>query len=133
MASAMPRRPGVSGVRVRILAARHQRSRVLLMSSRRIPVSPLDRRQALRHLGMGLGAIAAGGCLPEVGRCVEPKATPADAEPGSARALLGSVEAMVVLMFENRSFDHILGHLRNDPDYPAAARLDGLTGQEFNL
>ena len=35
---------------------------------------------------------------------------------------------LVVLMMENRSFDHALGFLRS-PDYP----INGLTGTEFNL
>jgi phospholipase C len=33
-------------------------------------------------------------------------------------------------MLENRSFDNFLGGLRMDKDYPAAAALDGLTGNE---
>ena len=37
------------------------------------------------------------------------------------------IEHLVVLMLENRSFDHMLGFLRT-PDYP----IDGLTGTESN-
>lgn len=38
------------------------------------------------------------------------------------------IEHVVVLMLENRSFDHLLGWL-----YPERAAFDGLTGQEFNI
>src|SRR5436190_846948 len=38
-----------------------------------------------------------------------------------------SIENVVVLMLENRSFDHMLGFLRS-PSYPIA----GLTGSEWN-
>ena len=40
---------------------------------------------------------------------------------------LGSIDHFVVLMLENRSFDHLLGWLRRDD-----ARIDGLTGTETN-
>ena len=34
---------------------------------------------------------------------------------------------IIVVMFENRSFDHLLGHLaKTDP------RIDGLTGSQYN-
>jgi phospholipase C len=46
--------------------------------------------------------------------------------------LLGSVDTIVVLMMENRSFDHYLGRLRGDGAYPAAAQVDGLRGEESN-
>jgi phospholipase C len=38
-----------------------------------------------------------------------------------------TIQHVVVLMLENRSFDHMLGFLRS-PDYP----IDGLTGNEWN-
>src|SRR5437764_12010607 len=41
---------------------------------------------------------------------------------------LDALEHVVVVALENRSFDHLVGCLRQ-PDYP----LDGLTGDEFNL
>src|ERR1700746_1676509 len=40
----------------------------------------------------------------------------------------GTIKHLVVLMLENRSFDHMFGFLKSD-DYP----IDGLTGQESNL
>ena len=39
----------------------------------------------------------------------------------------GQIEHLVVLMMENRSFDHLLGFLKSD-DYP----IEGLTGKESN-
>ena len=46
-----------------------------------------------------------------------------------ALAALQKVKHIVVLMMENRSFDHMLGYLKNDgmPD------VNGLNGDEFNL
>lgn len=43
-------------------------------------------------------------------------------------AALAEIEHVVVLAFENRSFDHMLGYLRG-PEYA----IEGLTGEEFNL
>jgi phospholipase C len=40
----------------------------------------------------------------------------------------GAIKHLVVLMLENRSFDHMFGFLKSD-DYP----IDGLNGDEFNL
>lgn len=42
---------------------------------------------------------------------------------------LGKIDHIVVLMMENRSFDHLLGYLRLDGVLPG---VDGLTGQESN-
>jgi phospholipase C len=41
---------------------------------------------------------------------------------------LKQIKHIVVLMMENRSFDHMLGYLRND----GMASVDGLTGEESN-
>src|SRR5688500_10344499 len=41
--------------------------------------------------------------------------------------MANKIEHLVVLMLENRSFDHMLGFLRS-PDWP----VDGLTGAETN-
>ena len=49
--------------------------------------------------------------------------------PGSS-ALLANIETIVVVMMENRSFDHHLGALSTDRGYPGAAGLDGLRGSE---
>jgi len=83
------------------------------------------RRQALKA-GLGLGALAGGpGCGAPPNRCAPAPAL----APG---ALLAAVDTIVVVMMENRSFDHMLGGLALDPTYPAAARIDGLTGREAN-
>jgi hypothetical protein len=47
---------------------------------------------------------------------------------------LASIEHVVVLMLENRSFDHMLGYLYSDAGNvsPAGQPFDGLTGSESN-
>ena len=47
---------------------------------------------------------------------------------------LGKVDHIVVLMMENRSFDHMLGYLSLPSDKGGAGRsdVDGLTGNEYN-
>jgi len=47
---------------------------------------------------------------------------------------LSSVEHVVLLMLENRSFDHMLGYLYADAGNvsPAGHRYEGLTGSESN-
>ncbi len=49
--------------------------------------------------------------------------------------LLASIQHLVVLMLENRSFDHMLGFLYADHGNvsPSGAAFDGLTGHESNL
>ena len=51
------------------------------------------------------------------------------------QSLLGSIQHVVVLMLENRSFDHMLGFLYADRNNvsPSGAGFDGLTGHESNL
>ena len=53
---------------------------------------------------------------------------------GTAGNQLASIEHVVVLMLENRSFDHMLGYLYSDAGNvsPAGQPFDGLTGQESN-
>jgi phospholipase C len=46
--------------------------------------------------------------------------------------LLSTIDTVVVLMMENRSFDHYFGQLKQDAAYPARARVDGLNGNESN-
>eukprot|EP00270_Netrium_digitus_P016154 TRINITY_DN5759_c0_g1_i1.p1 TRINITY_DN5759_c0_g1~~TRINITY_DN5759_c0_g1_i1.p1 ORF type:complete len:522 (-),score=85.30 TRINITY_DN5759_c0_g1_i1:188-1753(-) len=47
--------------------------------------------------------------------------------PGMSRTVDGRIKTIVILMMENRSFDHLLGWLKKfRPD------VDGLTGEEFN-
>jgi phospholipase C len=95
--------------------------------SKRSPPAPtaLSRRQALGRLGVGVGAMMAGArCMPAPIQCGGVAKT-----PGSS-ALLADLETIVVLMMENRSFDHHLGALRLDQAYPGVALVDGLRGKE---
>lgn len=120
----------------------------------------LTRRAALQGIGLGIGAVAMG-CGSEAGgegplgaepdpRGVEPPpsggspsgvAPPSDAgadvslpEPPklSPKELLAGIEHIVVLMMENRSFDHFLGALSTDAAYASKATVDGLKGTESN-
>lgn len=53
----------------------------------------------------------------------------ADLRAGSP---LNAVEHIVVLMLENRSFDHMLGYLARDREYPFSAEIDGLKDEMKN-
>ena len=53
--------------------------------------------------------------------------------PPTPEQLLSTIDAIVVLVMENRSFDHLLGSLRNDPAYAQAGKVEGLSGSESNL
>ncbi len=101
----------------------------------------LTRRDALKGIGVAVGtaafgcgdAGAPGGADPDGG------ATGADAgvdavdarviDAPSADALLAPIDTFVVLMMENRSFDHYLGALARHEGFA----VDGLTGTEMNL
>jgi phospholipase C len=52
----------------------------------------------------------------------------------SPTGLLSSIDHVVVLMLENRSFDHMLGYLYTEENNfaPSGAAFDGLTGDESN-
>jgi phospholipase C len=101
--------------------------------------SGLSRREALERFGVLLGSTVlpgAAGCGLGPRVCAgEPPAEipPATEQDARARALLEQIDTFVVVMLENRSFDHFLGGLRLDSSYPGRAELDGLTGQEANL
>jgi phospholipase C len=66
--------------------------------------------------------------MPQLHQCggADPAAAPSPA------SLLAGIDTFVVVMMENRSFDHHLGALRRDGDYPGAVAIDGLTGTETN-
>jgi phospholipase C len=80
----------------------------------------LTRRSALQ--GLAAGALVAG-CR----SLVAPRPTV------EAQGLLAGIDTFVVVMMENRSFDHLLGALALDPAYPGRHRIDGLRGDESNL
>ncbi len=106
----------------------------------------MTRRKVL--LGMG-SLMAAAGCgsdpeaaQPTVDAGVVPPPAPTKdasppppppAPPRSAKELLAGIDTVVVLMMENRSFDHYLGQLKQDAKYPSRADVDGLVGGESNL
>jgi len=115
----------------------------------------LGRREALVGVGLGAFAAACGGSaddgatdpgpsLPPATGTSETPASPAPSSPATTppapqpppltpKELLAGIEHIVVLMMENRSFDHFLGALKSDAGYPGKATVDGLTGTESNL
>ncbi|MBC8131682.1 MAG: hypothetical protein H7X95_01770, partial [Deltaproteobacteria bacterium] len=116
------------------------------------PTSPSpspSRREALKQMGqlgkMGMGIGLGIGAFPSCGfpptlveECAlspESRRMPAIAagRDPAAHALLASVDTVVVVMLENRSFDHLLGSLSTDLYYPARKSVNGLIGGEFNL
>lgn len=111
--------------------------------SRRAPPVGPTRRAALKQLGIGVGA-GLGAALPGCGfpptlaeQCAQspelfrtPEIAPGRSE--AAHALLSSVDNIVVVMMENRSFDHLLGGLSLDTGYPSRKLVDGLRGHESN-
>jgi phospholipase C len=100
--------------------------------------SQLTRRAALK-VGLGLGALAVGldACGSGADRCSAGPVPPIPGPDGSATAaaqtLLSGIDTIVVVMMENRSFDHLFGSLETDAGYPGARLVDGLTGTERNL
>jgi phospholipase C len=85
--------------------------------------SVISRRDAIKKLGAAAVAVSGSGCIPPR----EPCAGAIRTQP-----LLADIEAMVVVMMENRSFDHHLGALRGDSSFPSAGVVDGLRGDESN-
>ncbi|HEX7601432.1 MAG TPA: alkaline phosphatase family protein, partial [Polyangiaceae bacterium] len=92
----------------------------------------MSRRAALQHIGLGIGAAAFGAsCVPGPDHCAGGPDPSPDANT-AGRKLLAGIDTFVVVMMENRSFDHFLGGLSLDPNYPARDIVDGLHGQESN-
>ena len=123
------------------------------------PSDGISRRAALQGLGIGLGTIAVGcgsddasfpGPPDEGSGTGEPPSTSSSPSPTSPvtgqdppeqpspepkltpKELLAGIEHIVVLMMENRSFDHFLGALSLDAAYAKKAAVDGLKGTETN-
>jgi phospholipase C len=103
----------------------------------RIEPPELARRQALGALGLGVGAalLPGLGCSlgPEVCSGARPEAAPVTPQDAEAHALLSHIDTFIVVMLENRSFDHFLGGLKLDRSYQAGASMSGLSGNESNL
>ncbi len=96
------------------------------------PAAGASRRDFLRTAGIGLGGFAAGGAVVagaqgaiNAGKPV-PGFDPLDPryEPG--------FDHVVVLMFENRSFDNILGFLYQNDELPAGVTFDGLNQGSYS-
>lgn len=122
----------------------------------------LSRRAALQGLGIGLGTVALGcggddgadvlghveDTQPPPSTSTSPTEPTKPRPPGnpsqpdapisldqpklSPKELLAGVEHIVVLMMENRSFDHFMGALTSDAAYANRASVDGLKGTESN-
>lgn len=97
----------------------------------------VSRRTALKQISLGIGAAALGaGCTAGPDRCeAGPDAPPLGSGEGGAptsRRLLDGIDTLVVVMMENRSFDHVLGALALDHGYPSRHAIDGLSGEETN-
>jgi len=106
-------------------------------------MSSMTRREALRLLGIA-GLSFAGGCAAEEDDAAAADGTQADDLFGSCRPKLEAAtaaappelrryEKIVVLMMENRSFDHYFGHLSMPKSRGGEGRkdVDGLTGDEI--
>jgi phospholipase C len=83
----------------------------------------MTRRSALGGLAGSAAALALG-CRGET-RILPPP------DP-RAQGLLAAIDTFVVVMMENRSFDHLLGALAYDQAYPGRHQVDGLRGGESN-
>ena len=120
------------------------------MSEKNNTTSEVTRRGALVGLGVGLGMAACGGGseepapepapTPPVATTPAPTpttppvpTTPPPTENLTPKQLLAGIEHIVVLMMENRSFDHFFGALKSDAGYAAKAQIAGLSGTESNL
>lgn len=80
----------------------------------------MTRRAALQGLAAA-GVLA--GCRPPL--------APPPPSPEASRLLAG-IDTFVVVMMENRSFDHLLGALALDRAYPGRTQIDGVKGGESN-
>ncbi len=78
----------------------------------------IDRRTALKGLGASLGLPLLKGCGPDV-----------PAPPVTFEALRERIDTVVILMMENRSFDHVLGALSLEE---GRTDIDGLTALHAN-
>jgi phospholipase C len=113
----------------------------------------LGRRHLLQMLGAGAFAAGCGsnasptsqqppeetppqgmpGPQPTAGPIPAPTTPPDPEREATPAEMLAEIETIVVVMMENRSFDHYLGSLKRDAAYASASKVDGLTGNESNL
>ena len=91
----------------------------------------LSRREILKLLGAGVGATIAGA---HCGGTSGDDAVGADdaALVATQRQMLKEIDHFVVLMQENRSFDHFMGALQRDKKYANRKDVNGTSGAEWN-
>ena len=89
-------------------------------------LSPMDRRKFLRASALGVGAVAFG---PLLAVCSDDERRPCPRRSRSGpiasstcRPPTAPIDTIVVVMMENRSFDHYLGWLGDDEAYLEAGR-----------
>lgn len=69
---------------------------------------------------------------PDAGGPLDAAGADATSSPPTPEELLSTIDAVVVLMMENRSFDHYLGALASDATYGQKGVVTGLRGTESN-
>lgn len=118
------------------------------MSKRKKIDNVVSRRTVVAHLGLGAAIAGCSDALPGAQQTAPPapqRDTEQPAQTGDAstpdaskvpdltpEALLAPIDTIVVLMMENRSFDHFLGALQLDSKYENRKAIKGLGGQESN-
>jgi phospholipase C len=74
----------------------------------------MNRRELLKNAGLASGAVTLGGAWRPAGHLLAQATLPSLPDPKSS-----GIEQIVVVTMENRSFDHLLGWLRNADDKQA--------------
>src|SRR3954463_15971636 len=96
------------------------------------PGAGASRRDFLRTAGIGLGGFAAGGAVVAgVQGAVNANRPAPGFDPLDPRSEPG-FDHVVVLMFENRSFDNILGFLYQNDELPDGVTFDGLNQGSYS-
>ncbi|HVE82346.1 MAG TPA: alkaline phosphatase family protein [Myxococcales bacterium] len=90
------------------------------------------RRDLLRGMGAGAAGMALSGCRTFAPGLGLPLSVGED-RAAAVRARMEGIDHLVVVMMENRSFDHYFGALALDRGYPGRGEVEGLSGAERNL
>ena len=93
-----------------------------------------SRRAFLRAAGFGAAGVAATAAAAFAVSQAAPQPAPAPAPTGTVPPRVDGpgFDHLVVVMFENRSFDNILGYLYADGDLAPGTRFDGLRAEHSN-
>ncbi|WP_210480882.1 alkaline phosphatase family protein [Naasia sp. SYSU D00948] len=92
-----------------------------------------SRRNFLRAAGVGAAGVAgAAAAAFAAGRTPPPAPDPGPTASVAPRADGPGFDHLVVLMYENRSYDNIFGYLYSDAAPPAGGTADGLTDEHAN-